>query len=79
MARRCTTEGFKLLTDLKKLGYTHKGIRGITNIPVGTLSGFKLGAEPRHSDGERLIRLWCDATGAEREDAPRVTRRSFHF
>jgi len=41
--------------------------------------GTSQGAEPKHADGERLISLWCEVTGGNREDAPTVSRRSLHF
>ncbi|AZS49322.1 hypothetical protein DM558_00360 [Entomomonas moraniae] len=77
--RRCKTDWFRLLSDLKRFGFSHNDIFKRTSIPIGTISGYKQGSEPKHADGERLIRLWCEVTGGNREDAPTVSRRSAHF
>lgn len=79
MSRRCVTDWFVVLNDLKTFGFSHNDIKSVTKIPVGTLSGFKAGAQPKHRDGEELLKLWCAVTGGDKEDAPKVTGRSYHF
>ncbi|QGW75980.1 hypothetical protein GPJ81_04605 [Pseudomonas alkylphenolica] len=32
-----------------------------------TLIGWRQGAEPRYSEGERLVLLWCKITGESRD------------
>lgn len=38
-----------------------------------TLIGWRQGAEPPHSGGDRLLTLWSRSTGLERTLAPTVT------
>lgn len=44
--------------------------------PRGTLRNWLDGSEPKHSDGERLLRVWVCLTGKAETFAPR-TRRTF--
>lgn len=64
------TDWFRVLSDLARHGVDVRAIRRRLNIPKSTLAYWKQGNEPRHSDGERLLALWCEATGRPREDAP---------
>lgn len=82
MAKRINIDWFRVICDLKKFNLSHNDIKNITDIPVGTLSGYKQGAEPRHSDGEKLVKLWCVATGGSRGDLPKISKDkwwSYHF
>lgn len=78
MAKRCAVDWFRLLCDLKKFDFSHNDIKNMTGIPVGTLAGYKQGAEPKHADGEKLVKLWCNVTGGSRLDLPKVSRSSYH-
>jgi hypothetical protein len=42
----------------------------------GALRNWQEGSEPRHSEGERLIAVWCSLTGKAEGFAP-ITVRSF--
>ncbi len=82
MAKRCTVDWFRLLCDLKRFDFSHNDIFRITSIPIGTLAGYKQGAEPRHTDGEKLIKLWCAVTGGSRDDLPKIKKShwwSYHL
>lgn len=61
---------FRVLTELKRHGIAHSGIRGAIGIPESTLQGYKTGSEPKHVDGERLIEFWCQVTGRTRAELP---------
>ncbi len=44
-----------------------------------TLIGWKQGAEPRYSEGERLVLLWCKITGESRDKLPMCAAWDYHF
>jgi hypothetical protein len=46
------------------------------DVPRSTLRNWLDGSEPKHSDGERLLRVWVCLTGKAETFAPR-TRRTF--
>lgn len=39
-------------------------------VPRGTLRGWTAGSEPPHTDGEKLLVVWCRLTGQARTFAP---------
>lgn len=50
---------WRIITDLHMHGMSMVAISEVTHIPKSTLNGYKnLGAEPKHSDGMRLVNLW---------------------
>lgn len=61
---------FRVIVDLSRQGVSLYGIQCATGINKSTLSGYKSGAEPRHSDGELLLGLWISVMQKGREDAP---------
>ena len=61
---------FSVLTDIKYKGVSLTGIRDVTGIPESTLRGYKSGSEPKHVDGEKIIKLWCSLTCKSREHLP---------
>lgn len=63
---------FRVLVDLNRAGYSTREFAHAIGVPRSTITGWKAGAEPRHSDGERLLRLWCHAVGKSRERVPMV-------
>lgn len=38
-----------------------------------TVIGWKQGAEPRHSEGDRLLTFWTNVTGRDRTAVPMVS------
>lgn len=65
---------FRLFADLKQVGFSMYAVQDRLGVPKSTLTGWKLGAEPKHSDGERMIWLWCEATLRGREELPMIGR-----
>lgn len=61
---------FQVITSLGRAGYSLSAVASAIRVPKGTLTGWKQGAEPRYSDGERLVQLWCQITGRDRTDLP---------
>lgn len=61
---------FRVIADLARKGVGRRTIARRIHVAQGTAQGWKQGAEPRHSDGERLIALWCETTGQPREALP---------
>ena len=52
---------WQIITDIKQAGLSIAQAAVKTGIPRTTLLGFRnSGAEPRHSDGELLLKLWRD-------------------
>lgn len=51
-------------------GYTMHDVAALVRIPRSTLMGWRAGAEPRHQDGETVIKFWTEATGRARESLP---------
>lgn len=65
-----TPVGSRALAD-----YLGPWVRPDEGLNRGTLRGWLEGAEPRHSDGECLIAVWCRLCGKSEESAP-ITVRS---
>lgn len=61
---------FRILDDLKRLGFSLYALEAHIAIPKSTLIGYKQGAEPKHTDGERLVGFWCQVTANGREHVP---------
>jgi hypothetical protein len=61
---------FAVLVEFRRRGITDNALSAQVNIPRTTLIGYKQGAEPKHADGERLVRLWMAETQREREELP---------
>lgn len=61
---------FRVISDLKCLGYSTYQIAAATAIPQSTLIGFKSGSEPRFSDGEILIEYYRAMTGKNLDQVP---------
>jgi len=65
---------FLLFAQLKEKGWSLYRIVGHLDVPKTTLLGWKMGVEPKHADGERLIQLWLEVTGLQRAELP-IERR----
>lgn len=65
---------FRLFADLKSEGWTLYDVVKELKISKSTLLGWKMGVEPKHADGERLIELWSMVTAKDRAVLP-VERR----
>lgn len=62
---------FQVITTVLRSGdYSIQGAADEIGVARTTLIGWKQGAEPRYSEGERLVLLWCKITGESRENMP---------
>lgn len=61
---------FRVLADLSRNGLGERGVARRIRVSKTTINGWKQGAEPRHSDGERLIALWCERLAQVRGEVP---------
>lgn len=62
---------FRLLVELKRAGWSLRGMSAATRISKPVLVGLRnSGAEPKHKAGEALIALWCQVTGLTRDELP---------
>lgn len=64
---------FRVLADLRRLGWSSARVASQIDMPRSTIDGWKAGAVPRYSPGERLVALWVEVTGNARDDVPRVS------
>lgn len=63
---------FQVIVDLSRRGYTSQSIADAIDVPKSTFLGWKQGAEPKHVEGERLVRLWMELTQQPREQLPKT-------
>ncbi|WP_431742387.1 hypothetical protein [Pseudomonas sp.] len=63
---------FRVITAVLRSGYSIQSAADAIGVARTTLIGWKQGAEPRYSEGERLVLLWCQVTGLERSSLPMV-------
>lgn len=72
---------FSVITVLLRQGYSLSSVAAHISVPKSTLIGWKQGAEPRYSEGERLLAFWCQVTGQDRISLPMVAPgdwRAYH-
>lgn len=79
MAEDSTIDWLRVMCDLKYRGYTMERIAQWTQIPVGTLKGYRQGAEPLHSRGQRILAMWAHVTGRQVVDAPKARKMYFRL
>lgn len=65
---------FRVFNELKAAGWSLYRIENELDIAKSTLNGWKDGAEPKHTDGEMLIKLWQIVTSKQRTELP-IERR----
>lgn len=61
---------FRVISDIERSGMTHREIARHLHAACSTIAYWKQGAEPRYSDGERLVRLWELVTHRHPSDLP---------
>ncbi len=61
---------FRVITIVLRSGYSIQALADEIGVARTTLIGWRQGAEPRYSEGERLVLLWCQKTGQGRESMP---------
>lgn len=68
---RIRVDWFRVMAELQGKGYSVTSISAAIDVPKSTLMGWRiLDAEPRHSEGERLVGLWCQVMGQPRDAMP---------
>lgn len=63
---------FQVLVDLGRCGVPASSAAAAIGIPKSTVQGWKQGAEPKFTDGEKLLSLWAGITRRELTSAPRI-------
>lgn len=63
----------EVIASLTRAGLSTRVVGQAISVPSSTIHGWKMGAQPKHADGERLIWLWCQHSGQEREAVPIAT------
>ncbi|MCB2251806.1 hypothetical protein KTQ74_07870 [Pseudomonas chlororaphis] len=63
---------FSVITGLSRAGYSPQSVADAIGVARTTLLGWKQGAEPRYTEGERLVLFWVQATGQARTTLPMV-------
>lgn len=64
------TDWFRVLADLQRCRLHTRAVARRLGVGKTTVHGWKSGSEPRHSDGERLIALWCQSMNQPRDQVP---------
>lgn len=64
---------FRVITDMSRAGYSAHVVANVIGVARTTLIGWKQGAEPRYTEGERLVDLWCRTLRKDRSKLPMVT------
>lgn len=77
--RRLATEPhridwFQVLTDLSRAGVPVSAVAPAIRVPKSTILGWKQGAEPKFTDGEKLVALWAGITQRLATEVPRLGR-----
>lgn len=69
--RELRVDWFRVLADLRRLGFSQNEVAKQTAISRSTLLGWHLRtSEPAHAAGERLIAFWCTVMDRPRESLP---------
>lgn len=64
-----------VIADLVRGGFSLAAIQSRIGVPESTIRGWRnIGAEPRYDAGEKLVLLWCNATGKDRSALPTKIR-----
>jgi hypothetical protein len=62
----------QVVTELHRIGIADEAIAKSLGVSRARVRGWnQYRHEPRHSDGEALLDLWCERTANMRESAPR--------
>lgn len=70
---------FRVITTVLRSGYSIQALADEIGIARTTLIGWRQGAEPRYSEGERLVLLWGQVTGESRDKLPMCAAWDYHF
>lgn len=73
MAPARSIDWFQVITEISRAGLPMHAIAESIGVARTTLIGWKQGAEPRHSEGDRLLRFWTKVTGQDRSAVPMVS------
>lgn len=77
MSRRApparSIDWFQVINEISRAGIPMQAISESIGVARTTLIGWKQGAEPRHSEGDRLLTFWTNVTGRDRTAVPMVS------
>lgn len=73
MANGLRVDWFRVLAELRRLGWTSARVASHIDMPRTTVDGWKAGSAPRYDPGERLVTLWVEVTGKARCNVPRIS------
>lgn len=68
-----SVDWFQVCAILTRQGYPLVSVAQHIGVARTTLIGWKQGAEPRHSEGTRLLAFWCQVTGNTLASVPMVS------
>jgi len=61
---------FRVITTVLRSGFYIQALADEIGVACTTLIGWRQGAEPRYSEGKRLVLLWCQKTEQGRDKLP---------
>lgn len=64
---------FRLLAQLKAEGYSLYAVSHFTEIPKGTLIGYKQGSQPLYQNGVRLVAFWAQSMEKDVAEVPTIS------
>ena len=73
--QRPSVSWWHVIVMLERHGYTHGAIAAAIGSARANVENWKNRAEPKHTDGELLIELWCNVTQQDRSELPTRTDR----
>lgn len=73
MTSKAKIDWFMVISQINRVGISNADLAELIKVPRPTLVGWKMGAEPRFSDGEELLRYWELITGFNRCQIPHVS------
>lgn len=74
-ARRSSVDWPLVLNQLRRTGFTFRGLAEALQISRMKLKRVQGGTEPSHHEGEKIAAFWCEVMDAERARVPTTTVR----
>ncbi|MBI6848617.1 MULTISPECIES: hypothetical protein [Pseudomonas syringae group] len=71
-AAELRVDWFTVITALSRAGYTPQSVADAIGVARTTLLGWKQGAEPRYTEGQRLVAFWSQVTMSDSTKLPMV-------
>lgn len=77
LARKPRVDWFRVMDDLKRLGFSLREIERETGIGLMSLHRYKAGGTPSFDTGEDLVEFWCTVMNRPPESVPRIDPYDF--